>query len=171
MGIPRKWGEESRNLFLILRRLAQMTGPVFHLPSSQPAQVSSHPTRPNWGQEGRGPASGQRTVSLQCLSEASRALPPPQHTTGKHLPGSLSPMLLNTAENSMLQTLTTEADRRDGWTQQAASFTHTVPHICVGEGPQNQPSGFEVSALPGLQAKAPQNKSPSQAAKGLTHLP
>lgn len=70
----------------------------------------------------------------------------------------------------MPQTLTTEADRRDGWTQQAAGFTHTVPHICVGEGPQNQPSGFEVSALPGLQAKAPQINLPPRLQKGL-HLP
>lgn len=34
--------------------------------------------------------------------------------------------------------------------------THTVLHICVGEGLQNQPSRFEASALPGLQAKDPQ---------------
>lgn len=48
--------------------------------------------------------------------------------------------------------------------------THTVPHICVGEGPRNQPSGFEVSALPGLQAKAPQINLPPRLQKGL-HLP
>lgn len=34
--------------------------------------------------------------------------------------------------------------------------THTVLHICVREGLQNQPSRFEASALPGLQAKDPQ---------------
>ena len=38
----------------------------------------------------------------------------------------------------------------------AGSRFHTVPHICVGEGPQNQTSGFGVPALPGRQAKAPQ---------------
>ena len=35
-------------------------------------------------------------------------------------------------------------------------ISHTVPHICVGEGLQNQTSRFGVPALPGLQAKAPQ---------------
>lgn len=38
----------------------------------------------------------------------------------------------------------------------AGSRFHTVPHICVGEGPKNQTSGFGVPALPGRQAKAPQ---------------
>lgn len=39
--------------------------------------------------------------------------------------------------------------------RQPVSHT-TVPHICGGEGLQNQPSGFGVPALPGLQAQAPQ---------------
>lgn len=42
----------------------------------------------------------------------------------------------------------------------------TVPHIFVGEGLQNQPSGFGVPALSGLQAQAP--KSSSKTGKGLT---
>lgn len=43
----------------------------------------------------------------------------------------------------------------DGLSRQPIS--HSQSHTSVwGEGPQNQPSGFEVSALPGLLAKDPQ---------------
>lgn len=84
---------------------------------------------------------------------------PPHHhkTHWESLARAASPVLLNTAENCRPQT----PDNRsltggDGWAQQAADFTHTVLHICVGEGLQNQPSRFEASALPGLQAKDPQ---------------
>lgn len=47
-------------------------------------------------------------------------------------------------------------------------------HICVGEGLQNQPSRFEIPALPRLQAKAPLPAPPPRARtaweKG-SHLP
>lgn len=97
--------------------------------------------------------------------------PSPHHKTPQGNPGpAASPALLNTAENRQPQT----PDNRsltggDRWAQQAADLTHTVLHICVGEGLRNRPGRFEGSALPGLQARDPPNL-PRRLGEG-SHLP
>lgn len=159
MGIPRKQKRQgisyrklSRPQVLCFTSLAARHG-------RRRGQLRVTPLAPTGGQEGRDRAGR----GFLAAEESFRGIQGPPRTTKPRretLARAASPVLLNTAETCKPQT----PDNRsltggDGWAQQAADFTHTVLHICVGEGLRNQPSRFEVSALPGLQAKDPPQTS------------
>lgn len=164
------------------RKLAQISGPgVLHLAQQRDSRgkrpahtVTPHaPTQRRKGGPEQGRASWQQTAPLRRGTQGPPR-PPPQTHSGEVLARAASfPCSSKRRRTACPKLLTTEADRRDGWTEQAqqgADFTqaraHSPTHLGGGRGCRTSLAGLGCPPSLGSRPKPP--KSPSQAGKGLT---